>query len=217
MNSLKTVAAVLVVLLAFTGFQLIANYSLRKSVVEDVKKQIKQIDSGRAEMLKHQERLREATKLMTKLAGSLEAVSSQVAAAAVKSADLAKSVGELEAKLKALGASLDDLKKKLGALDGAADAMRATRASLQKLRENVGRAETDARTASQAAAGALTALGKLKKELADHKQAVSASALAQMNKEIGRIRGEAQRLAGEVRKLASDLQTIKIKTKDDGV
>jgi len=213
MNGLKTVAAVLVVLLAFTGLQLIANYSLRKSVVRDVKKQIRQIDSGRAEMLKHQERLREATRLMTKLARSLEAVSSQVAAAVAKSADLAKSVAELELKLKALGAGLDEIKKKLGALAGAADTAQAARAGLRKLQENLGRVQADARAAAGAAAGALTALGKLKKELADHKQAVSASALAGMSKEISRIRGETQRLAGEVRKLASDLQTMKIKTK----
>ena len=49
MDSFRTIAAVLVVLLAFTGFQLIANYSLRRSVREDVKRQM---DTADAQMLR---------------------------------------------------------------------------------------------------------------------------------------------------------------------
>ena len=129
MDSFRTIAAVLVVLLAFTGFQLIANYSLRRSVREDVKRQM---DSADAQMLRLREGIGKANQQLKAFqselaaaADSLQAVAEKVKDAVTKSGQLSESVTALETQIKALGAIVEAIKKKLGALDGATDGAHA--------------------------------------------------------------------------------------------
>ncbi len=107
MDKLKTVVAVFVVLLAFTGFQVIANYSLRRAVRSDVREQIERARSAEAELVRVQKRIGE-------MAAQLDAVAGRV--------------GELEqrfASLKDSGTALD------GLLTGLADAVKRIGADLK--------------------------------------------------------------------------------------
>lgn len=195
MDNFRTVVAVLVVLLAFTCFQLIANYSLREGVRRDVRKQI---DSSDVQMLRHHDQLKAAAGLTVRLAKSLRQVEAEMAAAKTSSADLAKVVGDLvdevEKKLGALKTSLRGIEKKLAGLGGGADEVGRTQASLKQLRQQVGQVGASVRSASKDAAGALKALRNLQVELAEHKRIVKTSALSSMRSDIRQIQGKLKQL-----------------------
>jgi len=103
MDNLRTVIGVLVVLFAFTCFQLIANYSLRRSVSADVRGQIDQIDK----------RLQRTTQLMDRFEQSLKTLNRQTTDAAAKSAALTESIGTLGQSVRALKDDIGDLKTEL--------------------------------------------------------------------------------------------------------
>ncbi len=202
MDSFKTFAAVLLALLAFTSFQLIANHSLRRAVRNDVKTQI---DSTDQQMLKHQAQLREAAELMNKLEHLLKTANSTAGAAVFESARLADSVhglagsvASLAAKIKTIELALDKVTAKLGSLESATDKASKTHSSLVKLQEETSKAEAGVLAASRDAVAASAAAAKLASELAEHKQAVKASTLAEMKEEIGRIRSDLQKVAATV-------------------
>jgi len=136
MNNFKTIVVVLVVLLAFTGLQLIANYSLRKAVRGDVEKQIRQIENSEAELLrlrkgltavaedlaklreaaKELDKLREAIKGLDrlkelpneieKLSAAIDALRAKIEAAAAKTGALNEPVDKLEKKIGSLSAKM---------------------------------------------------------------------------------------------------------------
>ena len=119
MDNFKTVVAVLVVLVAFTGFQLIANHSLRKSVRSDVEKQIKQIESTDAELLRLRNGLADAAVEVAKLSDIAEDVAALQAA--VKGLEglkeLPAEVEKLSEAIKALKAKVDAAAAKVGSLE----------------------------------------------------------------------------------------------------
>ena len=113
MDNFKTVAAVLVVLVAFTGFQLIANYSLRKAVRNDVEKQMKQIETSEAEMLRLRNGLKQATQDLEKLHEAVTGLD--------RLNELAKQIETLAGAVDTLKAKLDAAAEKAGALQQPAD------------------------------------------------------------------------------------------------
>ncbi len=107
MDKLKTVAAVFVVLFAFTVFQVIANYALRRAVRSEVQEQIERARSAEAELVRVQKRVAE---LVAQLDG------------------IAARLGELEqrsASVKESGTVLE------GLLNGLADIMKQITAELK--------------------------------------------------------------------------------------
>ena len=206
MNSFRTIAAVLVVLLAFTCFQLIANNSLRDAVRSDVKTQV---GLSKEEILYHQEQVRKATELTDKLTASLEAVNSEVGAAAVKSADLTKSVGELESKVKALSVELENVDKELETLKGAAENAPKADLGMMKLQEHVESVGADAKLAADNVEQLSTTLKKVTADLGQYESAVKPSDVAGMKEDVERVRSEAQKLGDEIRKLLADLESAK--------
>jgi len=206
MNSFRTIAAVLVVLLAFTCFQLIANNSLREAVRSDVKHQVGLTED---EMLRHQEQIRKATELMGKLTASLEAANSEVDAAAAKSADLTKSVGELESKVKALGVELEDVGKRLEMLKGAAENAPKADLGLMKLQEHVESVEAGAKSAADNVDQLSATLRKMTTEFGQYESAVRPSDVTGMKEDVERVRSEVQKLGDEIRKLLADLESAK--------
>jgi|GEM_PF-6382761 len=204
MNSFRTIAAVLVVLLAFTCFQLIANNSLREAVRSDVKTQVGLTED---EILRHQEEIRKATELMGKLTASLEAVNSEVGAAGVKSADLMKSIGELEVKVKAVGAELEDVGKRLEMLKAAAENAPKADLGMTKVKEHVESVEAGAKSAADSVEQLSAALKQVTAEFGQYESAVKPSDVAGMKEDVGRVRSEAQKLGDEIRKLLADLDS----------
>ncbi|MFW6107857.1 MAG: hypothetical protein ACOC70_01530 [bacterium] len=139
MNNFRTVVTVLVVLLAFTCFQLIANYSLRRAVREDVHDQIEKTESARAELIEYEEELAKATERLDELVAALEQVAGQAEAARQKSEKLSVALDAVAAKLEALKTRLDEIEKKVGPLGKAADAAAEAHARLESLDERLTR------------------------------------------------------------------------------
>ena len=125
MDNFKTVTAVLVVLVAFTGFQLIANHSLRRSVRSDVERQIKQIESSDAELLRLRKGLADAAAEVAKLDGIAKDIASLQAA--VKGLEglkgLPAEVAKLSAAIDALKAKVDAAAAKIGSLEAPVEAV----------------------------------------------------------------------------------------------
>jgi len=205
MDNFRTVAAVLVVLFAFTGFQFIANHSLRKAVQRDIGSAesrmagvIGQIAAADAKVRAAHTQLAELDGAAARLAESLKAVTEQVNSTGARSAELEKSVDALQAKVAALSAGIDAMMKKLGALDRTADSAQATQERVKSIQTQVSAADADARSASQNASGAAAEIRKLTQELAQHRQAVNA--LADLKKDIEGVRNQ-------LRQLSSALET----------
>ena len=145
MDNFKTVVAVLVVLVAFTGFQLIANHSLRKSVRSDVEKQIRQIESSDAELLRLRQGLADAAVEVAKLKDVAKDVASLQEA--VKGLDglkalpgevdrLSKAIDALKAKVDAAAAKVGLLEDPVGSLEkriGSLDAKVPAAADIERL------------------------------------------------------------------------------------
>lgn len=139
MNNFRTVVAVLVVLLAFTGFQLIANYSLRRAVRKDVQDQIEKTESARAELIGYQEKLAKATERLNELVAAVERAAQQAEAARQKSEELSTALDAVTAKLETLKTRLDEIEKKVGPLGKAAAAAAEAHAGLKSLDERLAR------------------------------------------------------------------------------
>jgi chromosome segregation ATPase len=125
MDNFKTVAAVLVVLLAFTGFQLIANYSLRKAVRADVAGQIERIEGSEAELLRLRQGLKETAADLEKLRGVAKEIAAleKAVAGLERLKELPKEIEKLSAAIDALKAKIDAAAAKTGALEGPVDAL----------------------------------------------------------------------------------------------
>ena len=125
MDNFKTVAAVLVVLLAFTGFQLIANYSLRKAVRADVAGQIERIEGSEAELLRLRRGLKAAAADLDKLREVAKEIAAleKAVAGLERLKDLPKEIEKLSAAIDALKAKIDAAAAKTGALEGPVDAL----------------------------------------------------------------------------------------------
>jgi len=110
MSNFKLIAAVFVVLLAFTGFQVITNTSLRKAVRDDVQQQIQ---SSEGRMLRHQEQLQKATEKAEELGRQLDAAKAKAADQAAALDELARAVAELHARVESANAELQQLLRSL--------------------------------------------------------------------------------------------------------
>lgn len=119
MDNFKTVAAVLVVLVAFTGLQLIANHSLRRSVRSDVEKQIRQIESSDAELLRLRQGLADAAADVAKLSGVAKDIASlqEAVKGLERLRELPKEIEKLSAAIDALRAKVEAAAAKVGSLE----------------------------------------------------------------------------------------------------
>jgi chromosome segregation ATPase len=221
MDNFRTVAAVLVVLLAFTGFQLIANYSLRRAVREDVKTQVADTQNTKAEMMMHHKQLQAARRLMDDLSKSINAASASMTALDATLGKLEKAaagldsklkaatdglgtkVGAIETRLKELEAAADALKKKIGLLGGAADDAGAARATLTTLQKQLSGAAGRAKSADLGAQRALTLVGSLKTDFSKQKRELDELRLDDMKRNLGSIQDE-------IRKLSRSVQTLQL-------
>lgn len=118
MDKLKTVVAVFVVLFAFTAFQVIANYSLRRAVRSDVREQIERARSAEAELVRVQKRIAE-------MAAQLDAVAARLGELEQRAASVKESGTALEGLLNGLADTVKQIAADLKAAQAKPDAGKA--------------------------------------------------------------------------------------------
>ncbi len=219
MDNFRTVSAVLVVLLAFTGLQLVANYALRRAVREDVKQQVAETQNTRAEMLEHHRRLKEAADLLGGLNTSLDTVRTRMAALETTLGTLGKAVEALGAKLREAAADAEGvdakieasakrlrdiqaaagtLQEQVGRIGGLAREAGLAQGTLKTLQKQVGEAEGRAKSADVDAQRALTQIISLKTEFANHKRSVDDLRLDEMKRGVETLQNDLTRLTRAV-------------------
>jgi chromosome segregation ATPase len=227
MQNIRVIVAVVVVLLAFTGFQLIANYALRRAVRGDVQKQIEQAQGLETDLAKAHDELRRigktAAMLREQLATSAEAVRTKIEASArqaetlapavttidtgvkelsAKLAKCAEDAGTLSTRLKDLSENVDAVEKKLTAAKKTAESVKSARAELTKLKKTADDAATRSRESSIEVRTLIVAIRKLEKDLAAHRKAAPSA------DDLAALSAKTQQLAGRVTKIADNLKTL---------
>ena len=201
MDNFRTIAAVLVVLAAFTGFQFIANYSLRSAVRADVQRQIAQTDQ---QAVKHNEQLKQAYELSGSLAQSLADLQAHLLRMNDEFAATTERLGQISAKaaetaetVNALANNLDSLERKIDELKQSADAGKRAEVNLAALDARLREFEQEVSSASQNASLALSAAQQMRNDLSGRD---TSGEIDVLKRNVTDLRFEFDQLASEIRK-----------------
>lgn len=202
MDNFKTIAAVLVVLIAFTGFQLIANYSLRSAVRADVARQMAKADD---QITKHNEQLKQAYELSGSLAQSMADLQSQfsrmtddLAATNERLAQISAKAAENVHALNTLDANITSLAKKVEEMKKSAESAKRADANVSALDAQVRGLGAELSSASHNASLALSTAQKVQNDLAARE---ANGDIDKLRNQVTNLRSGFDQLSAEVRNL----------------
>lgn len=202
MDNFKTIAAVLVVLIAFTGFQLIANYSLRSAVRADVARQISKTED---QVTRHNEQLKQAYEISGSLAQSMADLQSQfskmtddLAATNERLAQISAKAAENVEALNALDVNIAALAKKIEEMKKSADSAKHAEANVSALDAQVRGLGAEISSASQNASLALSTAQKVQSDLA----------VREANGDVDKIRNQVTDLRSGFDQLSTEIRNL---------